>query len=141
MARSNVRLARQRKFEAWLLTWLPGQGTDRLPIVPTKDQLHKSSVLVPVLHSAGRPHIGRLAGECDALLAGVCILPGRVGGDMSGVCMVTARRRRLMTPRTQDPRSSAGADLDQSGTLYTRSGRGKGRLAATSSSCLALFVV
>jgi len=58
-------------------------------------------VLVPVLHSAGRPHIGRLAGECDALLAGVCILPGWVGGDMSGVGTVTGRRRRLMTPRTK----------------------------------------
>jgi hypothetical protein len=97
-------------------------------------------VLVPVLHSAGRPHIGRLAGECDALLAGVCILPGWVGGDMSGVGTVTGRRRRLMTP-SKAARSSPGADLDQSGTLYTRSGRGKGRLAATSSSCLALFVV
>ena len=26
--RYYVRLARQREFEAWLLTWLPGQGTD-----------------------------------------------------------------------------------------------------------------
>ena len=60
---------------------------------------------------------------------------------MPGVCTVTARRRWLMTPKTQAPRSSSGDDLDQSEILYTRSGRGKGRLAATSSSCLALFVV
>jgi hypothetical protein len=116
-------------------------NAEKLPIVPTKDQLHRPSVLVPVLPSAGRPHTGRLASECDALLAGVCILPGRVRGDMSGVCTVTARRRRLMMPKTQAPRSSSGDDLDQSETLYTRSGRGKGRLAATLSSCLALLVI
>ena len=28
VARYYVRLAREQKFEAWLLTWLPGQGTD-----------------------------------------------------------------------------------------------------------------
>jgi predicted metal-dependent enzyme (double-stranded beta helix superfamily) len=28
VARYYVRLARQHEFEAWLLTWLPGQGTD-----------------------------------------------------------------------------------------------------------------
>jgi Cysteine dioxygenase type I len=27
VARYYVRLARQQEFEAWLLTWLPGQGT------------------------------------------------------------------------------------------------------------------
>jgi len=27
-ARYYVRLAREQEFEAWLLTWLPGQGTD-----------------------------------------------------------------------------------------------------------------
>jgi predicted metal-dependent enzyme (double-stranded beta helix superfamily) len=27
-ARYYVRLAREHEFEAWLLTWLPGQGTD-----------------------------------------------------------------------------------------------------------------
>ena len=50
-------------------------------------------------------------------------------------------RPRSMMLKTQAPRSSSGDDLDQSGTQYTRSGRGKGRLAATSSSCLALLVV
>ena len=34
-------------------------------------------------------------------------------------------RRRSMMPKTQAPRSSSGDDLDQSGTLYTRSGRGR----------------
>jgi hypothetical protein len=28
VARYYVRLARAQEFEAWLLTWLPGQGTD-----------------------------------------------------------------------------------------------------------------
>jgi predicted metal-dependent enzyme (double-stranded beta helix superfamily) len=28
IARYYVRLAREHEFEAWLLTWLPGQGTD-----------------------------------------------------------------------------------------------------------------
>jgi len=28
VARYYVRLAREPEFEAWLLTWLPGQGTD-----------------------------------------------------------------------------------------------------------------
>src|SRR4249919_2904047 len=28
VARYYVRLAREHEFEAWLLTWLPGQGTD-----------------------------------------------------------------------------------------------------------------
>jgi predicted metal-dependent enzyme (double-stranded beta helix superfamily) len=28
VARYYVRLAREQEFEAWLLTWLPGQGTD-----------------------------------------------------------------------------------------------------------------
>jgi hypothetical protein len=28
VARYYVRLARDQEFEAWLLTWLPGQGTD-----------------------------------------------------------------------------------------------------------------
>ncbi len=51
-------------------------NAEKLPIVPTKDQLHKPSVLVPVLHSAGRAHTGRLA--VSAMVAGwVCILPGR----------------------------------------------------------------
>ena len=28
VARYHVRLAREQEFEAWLLTWLPGQGTE-----------------------------------------------------------------------------------------------------------------
>jgi hypothetical protein len=28
VARYYVRLAREQEFEAWLLTWLPGQGTE-----------------------------------------------------------------------------------------------------------------
>ena len=50
-------------------------NAEKLPIVPTKDQLHKPPVLVPVLHAAGRPRTSRPAGECDACWLGSASCP------------------------------------------------------------------
>jgi hypothetical protein len=53
-------------------------NAEKLPIVPTTS-FTKPSVLVPVRHSAGRPHTGRLAKRCDALVPeGLRLAPDRV---------------------------------------------------------------
>jgi hypothetical protein len=75
---------------------------------------------------------------------------GQVSGTVAAIIKVLPpaqieySARHLRGRRRQEnreSRSSPSDDLDQPGTLHTRSGRGKGRLAARSSSCLALFVV
>jgi hypothetical protein len=60
-------------------------NAEKLPIVPTTS-FTKPSVLVPVRHSAGRPHTGRLAKRCDALVPeGLRLAPDR-GDTSAGHC-------------------------------------------------------
>jgi hypothetical protein len=46
-------------------------NAEKLPIVPTTSFI-KPSVLVPVRHSAGRPHTGRLATRRPSLVVQSC---------------------------------------------------------------------